>query len=196
GGEVSIQLVELASGKVRRQVHRSPRSQPVSALTFSRDGKLLATGMGDGTILIWDVCDPVLDKQPADHLSADELQEFWSELAVNDAGRGYQAIRRLVASPTQAVALFKKHLHPVEAKDIDEKEIAEFVAQLNDDDFAVREAASRELRRLGEKARPALVKALGNKPSPEVRRRAEQLLEKLGDPDPPWEMLRPLRALE
>ena len=34
------------------------------------------------------------------------------------------------------------------------------------------------------------------KPSAEVRRRVEQLLDKLGEADPPSDLLRPLRMLE
>ena len=70
------------------------------------------------------------------------------------------------------------------------------VADLDDDDFVKREAATAELPRLGRFAEAALKRALENKPSAEVRLRAEVLLKKLGE----WQVspseLQSLRALE
>jgi hypothetical protein len=50
------------------------------------------------------------------------------------------------------------------------------VADLDGDDFSVREKASGELRNMQELAGPALRAALGGQPSAELRRRAEELL--------------------
>jgi hypothetical protein len=54
--------------------------------------------------------------------------------------------------------------------------IARLLAELDDDDFAVREEASAELLRIGPPAEAALRKALAESPSAEVRRRARDLL--------------------
>jgi hypothetical protein len=51
------------------------------------------------------------------------------------------------------------------------------IADLDNDKFAVREKATVELERLGERVQPALRKALTNNPSLETRRRIEQVLE-------------------
>jgi WD40 repeat protein len=195
--EVHVGLYETASGKLRRELKGLPRDAAVTCLAFSGDGKRLATGLPNGTVVIWDVTGRLPSRDdPKRRPSPQELQALWSDLAVEDADIGYRAILRLTAAPGEAVALLRQQLRPVEAKDVDESGIARLIALLDDDDFAVREEASRELRRLGAKCRPALVRALAKEPVPEVRRRAEQLLDKLGDPDPAWEMLRPLRALE
>jgi WD40 repeat protein len=195
--DAEVELLEVASGKVRATLKGSPRSQGFSYLAFSSDGKLLAAGTYEGTVLIWDMTRlTTVKKWPKGHPSPTELAELWADLSVDDADRGYQAILKLAAAPAEAVALVRKQLQPVPATELDDKGIARLITLLDDDDFAVREDASRQLRRAGAKSRPALLKALKNKPAPEVRRRAEQLLEKLGEPDPPWEMVRPLRALE
>ena len=54
--------------------------------------------------------------------------------------------------------------------------VAPLIADLDHDDFAVREKATRELERLGDVAGPALRKALEGEVSAEVRRRVERLL--------------------
>jgi len=65
----------------------------------------------------------------------------------------------------------------------DPQKIAHWIADLDSDQFAVREKATRELEKQGESARPALRKALENHPKPEARKRLERLTE--GDrPDP------------
>jgi hypothetical protein len=74
--------------------------------------------------------------------------------------------------------------------------LARLTANLDSDQFAVRDQATRELEALGELAEAALRKLLAAKPSLEARRRAEELLEKLRSPLPSGERLRSLRAVE
>jgi hypothetical protein len=62
---------------------------------------------------------------------------------------------------------------------LDRRKAAKWVAELDDDSFEAREAASRELEKLGAAARPILRAALKGRPSPEARRRIAALLAKL-----------------
>ena len=114
---------------------------------------------------------------PAAELSAKELQALWADLAGEDAARAYQAIRRLVAAPAQAVPFLQQHLRPVAAPD--PKRLARLIADLDARPFTAREEATRQLEELGVLARPVLEQALAGRPSPEVRRRAEGILNKL-----------------
>ena len=57
------------------------------------------------------------------------------------------------------------------------------VTELGADDFRTREEASKKLAVLGEKARPALEKAVKGAKSPETRWRAEQILRRLSGAD-------------
>jgi hypothetical protein len=58
-------------------------------------------------------------------------------------------------------------------------EVERLIAQLDDDTFQVREAATAALKRLGAAAEPALRRALAQSPSPEVRFRARTILREV-----------------
>jgi hypothetical protein len=62
---------------------------------------------------------------------------------------------------------------------LDRKKARKWIAELDDDSFETREAASRELEKLGAAARPLLRATLKGRPSPEVRHRINALLAKL-----------------
>jgi len=79
-------------------------------------------------------------------------------------------------------------------KDLQAK-MDQLVALLDSPQFAVREKAMQDLEKLGEAIGRALRTALAKKPSSQVARRLEQLLERF-DPDKSPEALRVLRAIE
>src|SRR5262249_25875780 len=70
------------------------------------------------------------------------------------------------------VPFLARQLRPAEAPD--PKHLARLIADLDADDFAVREKATRELGELGALARPAVRQALAGKPSVEARGRLER----------------------
>jgi dipeptidyl aminopeptidase/acylaminoacyl peptidase len=86
----------------------------------------------------------------------------------------YPAVRRLVANGDDAVAFLGGVLHPVPVAE--PRRIQRLIADLDNDDFDIRERASQELGRLGEQATPALLEAQKASPSAEQRRRLAELL--------------------
>jgi hypothetical protein len=62
---------------------------------------------------------------------------------------------------------------------VNKQRIDALIKQLGDDKFALREAASNELRTLGHSALPALRQAAKSSDSPEIQRRADQLVQVL-----------------
>src|SRR5262249_36493854 len=96
----------------------------------------------------------------------------------------------------EAVAYIRKHLEPVAT--VDEKRLATLIANLDSDEFAVRDRAAKELEKLGEAAAGACRKALQAQPSPEARRRLEALVRRQMDQawNPSADRLRTLRVLE
>jgi len=130
---------------------------------------------------------------PAATLAAAEREARWVDLAGADAGSAYLAMRALLADRKETVRFLKDRLKPVPLAD--SRQMARWLADLDADAFAVREKATAGLAELGELAEPALRRALVGRPSAELRRRAESLLEILAAPPSP-ERLRALRAVE
>jgi hypothetical protein len=196
-GEVKVW--ELPSGKELLGF----KADPVStwSLAFSSDGKRLATASGKwdkdegGEVKVWDLAALVKDNRAgAPALTEKQLEGLWADLADRDPGRAYRAVWALSGSPKESVAFLKEHARLPGDAGLDR--IPRLIEELDDGDFQVREQATAALEKLGRAAHPALRKALES-PSAEVRRRAEQLLEKKGDAPPlTAEELRTLRVIE
>jgi hypothetical protein len=187
-----VRLWELASGKELTQF--KGHQGGVLAVVFSPDGSLLLSGGGDCTMLLWDATGLKKNgRLPSLRLSGEELTSRWRELGETDAGRAQRVIWELTASPREAVPFLGERLQPVAVPD--PARIARLVANLDSEAFALRTAAAQELEQLAELAGPALRKLLTEQPSPEARRHAEQLLDKLDSPLLAGERLRQRRAL-
>jgi hypothetical protein len=172
GGE-ELHLWDLAAGRIAWR-GEAPGGLDVTSLAFSPDGTRLAVGGYDSAALVYDVGELLGGKKPAPpKLSADELENLWTDLSGGDGARAYRAVLRLAASH-QGVPFLGERLAGLPTPD--ERRLARLLADLDDNDFAVRERATRELERLGKAAEPALRKALEGAPSAEVRTRVKALL--------------------
>ncbi|HKB37606.1 MAG TPA: hypothetical protein VKD72_14250, partial [Gemmataceae bacterium] len=167
----------------------------VRSLAFSPDGRTLASGSSDSTILLWDVTGLAQPERtrPAE-LTPEDLEDLWDDLAAASAATSYQALKRLAAAGAQAVAFANRHLRPVPAPD--RQRIARWIADLDSERFAAREEATAALAELEELAVPALRQAAEKQPSAEAARRIEKLIEQQETAVPPPEKLRALRAVE
>jgi RNA polymerase sigma factor (sigma-70 family) len=185
-----IHVWELASGQEIRQFD-APQNW-VWSLGFAPDGRTLASGGGDSTIVLWDLTDRRQGARlrPA-RLSAAEMDRLWTDLG-KEAAKAHRALWTLVAAPRQAVLFLRERLHPVAA---DPRQVARLIADLESNRYAVRRRATRELERLGELAWPALEKARQAKSSLEMCRRLDQLVQRLATRVPGPDQLRALRAV-
>jgi hypothetical protein len=197
GGPEALQLWDLASGQVvsSRPAHGRFRGlygeSFASALALAADGRTVATGHPDTTVLLWDLAPPRADR-PSPPLSAADLDSCWADLAGTDAGQATVALARLADVPEQATALLRDRLRAARA--VPAEELRRLIADLDADEFARREAATNRLTELGELADAALRDALSGRPSPETRRRLESLLSEPRPVRAP-EALRHLRAV-
>src|SRR5262249_32535438 len=141
----------------------------------SADGKFLATGHADSTILLWDMS--IIGahyKSLLTKADARPVADSWEDLASSDAGKAHQAIGRLIAAGDSATALLRTKL--TAAIEIAEERFSGLIADLDHESFVRREKASKELEKLLPQVRSALENALAVTPSLEVRRRIKFLL--------------------
>jgi WD40 repeat protein len=131
----------------------------ISALVFSPDGRTLATGSRDTTILLWDVAQA-------------RLEALWNELAEND-----QAMRKMASDPDRMVPFLTERLAKAAAT---EARVHKLIADLDSPRFKVREKASEALAKLGPEAEAGLRQALEGQLSTEARRRVRTILDGFG----------------
>lgn len=187
-----LRLWEWTTGQVvlKHKAHEQMRGSYgqsfASCLSFAPDGRSLATGHLDSTILIWNLVPSSLPPTAAD------LPRLWEELIATDAARAYAASWQLVEAPKEAIRFLRERLRPVAP--VSAETVRPLLAELDSDDFSKREAAAARLRKLEDRAAGYLNEALKARPSLEMRRRVEELLKRLEEP-PSGEVLRALRAV-
>jgi len=164
-----------------------------SALAFSVDGRILATGHADGTILLWDAT--LRGGARGGALSAAERGVLWADLASPDAETAHAAIWRLADDPVPSALYLKKRVKSVPPPP--PGVIQSLLDGLDSNQFTVRKAAEKKLQDMGERAETALREALKAKPSLERERRIDALLSELDSSAPQsGEALRALRAVQ
>ena len=186
----TVRLWDLRDGK---QLHVfTGHLSAVGCVAFSPDGGRLISGSYDTTALIWKI-PPVCRNhklQTAD-LGLPEQDRLWNQMADIDAAAAYAAQQRLARAPSQAVCLCQARFF--NTRQTSSEQIQRWITQLDDEEYEVREKASRNLENVEIEAAHALQTALKGNCSPEARRRMEALLEILKGKD---FRIRPLRAVE
>ncbi len=149
----------------------------VLALSFSPDGRRLATGSSDQTVLFWDATWPTLPRPRLPEVGRPNPDALWQDLAQPEAEKAWRAVWLLALSPEQSLPLLSRQMQP--ARSPDPKRLAHLLRELEEDAFARRDAARKEIQSIGEGAVPALHKALEGKPSADLKRLIEGLLEEI-----------------
>jgi WD40 repeat protein len=191
GQEVRLWDIGSAKELGRMRGHQGA----ILAGAFAPDGKTLTTAGADTTALVWDLA-ALSEPTTGRALTAKELDAAEAALAGDDPRKAFDAILALAAVPRQSIPLLSKRLKP--ALPIEARRVQVLLADLDSSDFSKRDNAAKELEALGEQIEPALRKALEGRPTLEIRRRLEALLEKSSElwRNPSQERVRMLRSLE
>lgn len=141
-------------------------------------------------------------------VAAEELDALWRLLADGDPAEADAAMWKMAAAGDPAVALVRAKLPPIQTPDLAavREQVRVLIAELNDEDFRVRDRASEQLRRMGGGIEPELRKALLADDLPAatkqrldavIARVRKDLIEAAGDPpdDPDPDRRREQRAV-
>jgi RNA polymerase sigma factor (sigma-70 family) len=135
-------------------------------LAFSPDGRRLATGLPDSTILVWEVNLPPTRSEP---LSAAALDALCNDLKGTDAAKAWQAVWRLADAPAQAAPALRERLKarrdeakPSAANALADQRAVAVLEQINSDD-----------------ARQLLTELAKGEPNEPLTQQAKQALERV-----------------
>ncbi len=190
GGE--LRLWEVATGKERGRLERHDSGQFTAA--FSSNGRMLATSAGDGKIHIRDVLQLHKKQTQAGKPTSEGLRLSGTDLASADAAKAYRAVCDLVHWSEYSLPFLEEHFRRLPQSD--PRRVAELITDLDSKKFEVRQKATVELEKHGDLSAGALRQLLERTPSLELRRRAEQILEKLDGPFTSPDRLRAIRGVE
>jgi hypothetical protein len=192
----TIRFWDVVTGRDLAQIEYKASS--IASLAVAPDGNRFVTGLENGTALVWEI--PAAAKPQAGtrarKLGPKEVAALWEDLAGDDSKVAHEAARILASSPEQSVPFLAKSLRP--AGKIDLAKVRQRITELGDEDFKTREAASRELKQLGEDIEKELQKGLVDNPSAEAVRRIQSILSAVGQSPAPARLqeLRGVWALE
>jgi WD40 repeat protein len=188
-----VRFVDPARGTLRGVL--DVPSGGLGCIAFSPDGRTLATGGSDTTILLWDVNSiRKAWRTRSEPPHAEEMDKLWERLGSANGIEAAETMARLEDAPEQTIALLRQRLRP--ALPLEPDRVSRLLDDLASEDFSVRQRTAKELEKLGELAEPFLRKRLAQHPPLEMRRRLEALAEALeGIPLRP-EHMRADRAVE
>ncbi|HTU18849.1 MAG TPA: PQQ-binding-like beta-propeller repeat protein [Gemmataceae bacterium] len=198
-GADALHVWEVATG--RRLLHlpaegRLPYGYPshfATCLAIAPDGRSAATGQDDGTVLLWDLT-PAWRRLSAsgEKLTSARRLACWTDLLAEDPKTAYGAMTDLTGDAAATVAFLGEHL-PLPP--LDTRKVERWLSDLDGDDFAKRESASRELKALAGRIEPRLRQALKETKSLEARRRLREILESATESALAPETVRHLRGI-
>jgi hypothetical protein len=174
GWDRVILLWEVATGK-QRQAFVGAKGGIVG-LCFSLVGRVIFSGDTDATLLMWDTVGQSQDRLVKDRLrTPEDLKQLGADFASEDTAKAWQSMCALIRTPRQSPDYLQTICQP--APPVHQDRIAQWIVDLDSDSFAVREKATAELKKQEDAVEPAIRRALTEKPSLEVRRRLQILLD-------------------
>jgi WD40 repeat protein len=192
GMDRTVRLWDVATRTLNKTLESPARE--MAAAVFTPDGRRLITTGNDAALLVWDLTGHEASGLPLPATDA-EIRQRWQVLAGDDAAQAYQALWDLADAPARALPFLRAEMRPVPLPDA--KRLNRLIADLDADEFAVREQARMELESIGDVTEPALQRVKDSE-SLEVRGHVRRLLERIakGRISPSGEALRTLRAVE
>ena len=193
GRQVSkVRIWETATGTVRTDL--AGHEGTITTLAFSPDGKSLASGSSDTTILLWDLGGAPSEK--LETLTSSRMNDLFISLGQPAAAKAEQASRLLIAHPTEAIPALKERIKPIARIKYDQALVSKKIAELDSKRFVVREAAAKELERIGRPALPTINESLKGDVTEDLRDWLTKIRAKVDKPETGEDWLLHLRGIE
>lgn len=190
----TLALVELATHQICLKYDSGV--ERVSSLAISPDGQNIAAALANQNVVqVWSTAPSGFDD--SQHVDDALRTADWEKLLLPDAEEAYLAIWQLAGGGNDTVKWLEEKLD-FAADAVDVAEVNKWIVDLDDDEFAIRQAASEKLRNQGVAVLPLLEKSLRGKLSPEAEFRVKRIVAVLKSPihRTGGSTLRNLRAVE
>lgn len=171
-GDKSVRVYDTASWQeiARCDGHEGT----VGTVFFGRDdATLISASSEDGTTLVWSLKPPASREPP-------DPAKLCADLA-SDGPAMRRAVWAAAQHPDVALKLFSQKW-PISQHPVAVERIRKLIGNLDNADFAEREAAEAELVRIGRQAESELRKMLAEATSLEVKRRAKRIVDRWSSP--------------
>jgi RNA polymerase sigma factor (sigma-70 family) len=167
-------------------------TRAIHSLLWSKDRRSLFSSLRDDTVVQWDLS-PSNERFP-NEIPKEETENLWKQLDSSDPKIGYRAYWRFLQAKN-TVSILQQYLKPTSA-DEDDKQITQWIRDLDNNQFSIREKATQGLQELGSRSVPALEQARRTSDSAEMIQRIDKILINLETPKPDYRFLRSLEILE
>jgi hypothetical protein len=198
----AVRVWDLMGGKMVAKFVGGHRDW-LKRVAWSPDSSRVVSCGAETVAYVWDVAGATrgLERVVEADLDGGRVEEAIELLGGEDAEKAWGAMRVLCRRPERAVGALAGAIKVVVEKgggEADRARVAELIGQLDAETFRERDAAQRELAKLGEAAGPAMREAARVTKSEEVRARLGVLLGKLSEEGAvrSAEGLRALRGIE
>ncbi|HEY7154905.1 MAG TPA: hypothetical protein VH575_13160 [Gemmataceae bacterium] len=173
-GQAIVTLWETETGRERG--HFLGHRGGAYTVAISGDGRFVVSGGNDTSALVWDATRPrTRNAFIRRESTATDLAAHFKNLAGEDAEQAYASMWALQSAPKKTMSFLGDQNSLFTKADV--RAIQRWIQDLDSNEFAERERAAHELGWIVDEAESHLKKALQGKPSLEVRRRIDQLLE-------------------